>query len=154
MDFEFGSDEYFMNQAYNQALNAESENEIPVGAVIVCENKIIAKAYNQTEKLNDVTAHAEILALTSGFNFFGSKYLPECTLFVTLEPCTMCGGALFWSQIGRLVYGASDTKRGFGRHNGEMAENVLHPKTKLTTGILEQQCGELVSNFFKKLRNK
>ena len=141
-----------MNMALQQALIAADEKEIPVGAVIVCHDKVVAKAYNQTEKLNDVTAHAEILALTSAFNYFGAKYLPDCTLYVTLEPCTMCAGALFWSQIGRVVFGASDDKRGYHLVAGD--SKILHPKTKLTTGILAGQCGELVSAFFKNLRQK
>lgn len=143
-----------MYQAYQQALLAKSEHEIPVGAVVVCDNRIIAKAYNQTEKLNDVTAHAEMLALTSAFNYFGAKYLPDCTLYVTLEPCTMCAGALFWSQIGRVVYGAADIKRGYSLVEENNDHKLLHPKTKLTTGILAGQCGELVSDFFKTLRQK
>ena len=154
MNFSFGSDEYFMYQAYQQALLAESDNEIPVGAVVVCNNKIVAKAYNQTEKLNDVTAHAEMLALTSAFNYFGAKYLPDCTIYVTLEPCTMCAGALFWSQIGKVVYGATDKKRGYSLLEEKNDNKLLHPKTKLSTGILADQCGELVSNFFKNLRQK
>lgn len=154
MDYSFGSDEYFMHQAYQQALLAQSDNEIPVGAVVVCDKKIVAKAYNQTEKLNDVTAHAEMLALTSAFNYFGSKYLPSCTIYITLEPCTMCAGALFWSQIGRVVYGAADKKRGYSLLEDNNEHKLLHPKTKLTTGILDDQCGDLVSNFFKKLRQK
>lgn len=154
MDYSFGSDEYFMHQAYQQALLAQSDNEIPVGAVVVCDKKIVAKAYNQTEKLNDVTAHAEMLALTSAFNYFGSKYLPDCTIYITLEPCTMCAGALFWSQIGRVVYGAADKKRGYSLLEDNNEHKLLHPKTKLTTGILDDQCGDLVSNFFKKLRQK
>lgn len=154
MDYSFGSDEYFMHQAYQQALLAQSDNEIPVGAVVVCDKKIVAKAYNQTEKLNDATAHAEMLALTSAFNYFGSKYLPDCTIYITLEPCTMCAGALFWSQIGRVVYGAADKKRGYSLLEDNNEHKLLHPKTKLTTGILDDQCGDLVSNFFKKLRQK
>ena len=154
MSYAFGSDEYFMQQAYNQALLAEEMGEIPVGAVIVSEGKIIAKGHNQTELLNDVTAHAEILALTSAFNYFGAKYLPECTLYVTLEPCTMCAGALYWSQIGRVVYGAKDDKRGYGLLLHENGPPVLHPRTKIVTGVLADQCGELVSAFFKKLRKK
>jgi tRNA(adenine34) deaminase len=154
VELSFGSDEYFMNQAYQQALIAEDENEIPVGAVVVCDKKIIAKAYNQTEKLKDVTAHAEMLALTSAFNYFGAKYLPDCTLYVTLEPCTMCAGALFWSQIGRVVIGASDEKRGYSLLERENDNNVLHPKTKVTKGIMAAQCGNLVSAFFKDLRQK
>lgn len=154
MDFSFGSDEYFMHQAYQQALLAQDDNEIPVGAIVVCEKKIVAKAYNQTEKLNDVTAHAEMLALTSAFNYIGAKYLPDCTIYITLEPCTMCAGALFWSQIGRVVYGATDNKRGYSLLEGNNEYKLLHPKTKLTTGVLDDQCGDLVRNFFKKLRQK
>ena len=143
-----------MHQAYNQALLAKKESEIPVGAVVVSDNIIIAKGYNQTEILNDVTAHAEMLALTSAFNYFGAKYLPECTLYVTLEPCTMCAGALFWAQIGRVVYGAADIKRGYSLLEINNDNKLLHPKTKLTSGILADQCGELVSTFFKNLRQK
>ena len=150
MQYKFGTDEYFMQQAYNQALIAREENEIPVGAVVVSDNKIIAKAYNQTEKLNDVTAHAEMLALTSAFNYLGGKYLPDCTLYVTLEPCTMCAGALYWSQIGQVVFGANDEKRGYRLVN--KGAKILHPKTKLVTGVLAAQCGELVSQFFRNLR--
>ena len=139
-----------MNMALQQAVIADDEKEIPVGAVIVCNDRVVAKAYNQTEKLNDVTAHAEILALTSAFNYFGAKYLPDCTLYVTLEPCTMCAGALYWSQVGRVVFGASDNKRGYHLVAGE--KKILHPKTELTTGILADQCSELVTGFFKKLR--
>ena len=152
MEFSFGSDEYYMNMALQQAMIADDEKEIPVGAVVVCNDKVVAKGYNQTEKLNDVTAHAEILALTSAFNYFGAKYLPDCTLYVTLEPCTMCAGALYWSQIGRVVFGASDDKRGYHLVAGE--QKILHPKTELTTGVLADQCSELVTAFFKKLREK
>lgn len=152
MSYPFGSDEYYMQQAYQQALIAQSEGEIPVGSIIVCNDKIIAKGYNQTEKLNDVTAHAEMLALTSAFHYFAAKYLPDCTLYVTLEPCSMCAGALFWSQIGRVVYGAADDKRGYNLI--AKGEGFLHPRTKLTTGILASACGLLVSDFFKGLRNK
>ena len=154
MNYSFGTDEYFMNQAYQQALMAADEGEIPVGAIIVGDKKIIAKAYNQTEKLVDVTAHAEILALTSAFNYLGAKYLPDCTLFVTLEPCTMCAGALYWSQIGRVVFGAADVKRGFQLASMKNNQGLLHPKTTLSTGILAEKCGTLVSNFFIQLRNK
>ena len=143
-----------MHQAYQQALIAQDEHEIPVGAVVVCDKKIIAKAYNQTEKLNDVTAHAEMLALTSAFNYLGAKYLPDCTLYVTLEPCTMCAGALYWSQIGRVVYGATDKKRGYSILEENNDNKLLHPKTKITIGVLTGQCGELVSSFFKNLRQK
>jgi len=151
VEYKFGSDEYFMNEAFKQAKIAFDKNEVPVGAIIVSNNQIIAKAHNQTETLTDSTAHAEILALTSAFDYFGAKYLPDCTLYVTLEPCTMCAGALYWSQIGKVVIGASDEKRGYLRlaNNGEQ---ILHPKTKLVKGILEKECGNLVSEFFKKLR--
>jgi tRNA(adenine34) deaminase len=142
------SDDYFMKQAYLEAQKAFELGEIPVGAVIVCDNRIIAKAHNQTELLTDVTAHAEIVALTAASNYLGSKYLDECTLYVTLEPCVMCAGALAWAQLGRLVFGASDEKNGFMRHGKEL----LHPKTKLELGIMENECGAIMSNFFKRRR--
>ena len=142
------SDEAFMKEAIKQAHYALEEGEVPIGAVVVCENKVIARAYNQVEKLNDVTAHAEILAITAAENFLGAKYLTQCRLFVTLEPCTMCAGALYWSQIDEVIYGASDEKRGYSVH----AANALHPKTKLKQGVLADDCGQLVSDFFKRLR--
>jgi len=151
VDLKFGSDEYFMNEALKQAKIAFDKNEVPVGAIVVSNNQIIAKAYNQTETLTDSTAHAEILALTSAFDFFGAKYLPECTLYVTLEPCTMCAGALYWSQIGKVVIGASDEKRGYLRLSTSK-ETIIHPKTKLVQGVLSEQCGNLVTAFFKNLR--
>jgi tRNA(adenine34) deaminase len=117
---------------------------------VVCNNKIIGKGYNQTEKLTDVTAHAEMLAITSASNFLGSKYLPECKLYVTLEPCVMCAGASYWSQIGELHFAASDPKRGYGRLN----ENLLHPKTKISRGLLEMESKNLLDTFFKNLRNR
>lgn len=140
-----------MNEAYKQAEIAFEEGEVPIGAVVVCNNKIVARAHNQTERLNDSTAHAEILALTSAFDYFGAKYLPVCTLYVTLEPCTMCAGALNWSQIGKVVFGAKDAKRGYLRLSTEK-EKVLHPKTKLVSGVLEAPCGQLIADFFKRLR--
>jgi tRNA(adenine34) deaminase len=143
------SDQYFMQQAFKEAERALEAGEVPVGAVIVCQNRIIARAHNQTEQLTDVTAHAEIIAITSASSYLGSKYLPDCTLFVTLEPCVMCAGALAWSQMGRVVFGASDEKRGFMRHGGR---DLLHPKTKLELGILENECSALVTEFFKKKR--
>ncbi len=143
-------DEHYMTQALNQAKIAYEEGEIPVGAVVVCENKIIARAYNQVEKLNDVTAHAEVLAITAAENYLGSKYLTQCRLFVTLEPCVMCGGATAWAQLAGLVYGASDPKRGFSRLKGQL----LHPKTTVTSGIHAEECAELVSSFFSKLRGE
>lgn len=140
------SDTYFMQQALAQARMAEESGEIPVGAVVVCEGRIIARAHNQTEQLTDVTAHAEILALTAASNYLGSKYLPDCTLFVTLEPCVMCAGALAWAQMGRVVFGASDEKRGFMKFGGK---TLLHPKTKLEMGILEADCAQVMMDFFK-----
>lgn len=139
------SDTYFMKQALAEAEKAGEAGEIPVGAVIVCEGRIIAKAHNQTEQLTDVTAHAEIMAITAAAGHLGSKYLPDCTLYVTLEPCVMCAGALAWAQIGRVVYGASDAKRGFMLFGGK---DLLHPKTRLEMGIMEQECGTLMTQFF------
>jgi tRNA(adenine34) deaminase len=141
-------DNYFMEMAYNQALLALEAGEVPVGAVIVSQNKIIAKAYNQTETLNDVTAHAEILAITAAEQYLGAKYLKDCTLYVTLEPCVMCAGALYWAQLGKLVFGAKDPKRGFTK----VEPLVTHPKTLIRYGVLEEQCQELLQNFFKNLR--
>lgn len=136
--------ETFMRKALDEARTAAAEGEIPVGAIIVCGNRIIARAHNQTERLNDVTAHAEMLAITSAASTLGGKYLNECTMYVTLEPCTMCGGALAWAQLGKLVIGAPDPQRGFGR----LTPSILHPKTKVTTGILAEECSELVKQFF------
>jgi len=137
-----------MDQALKEAAKAEMAGEVPIGAVIVCKKQIIARAYNQTETLNDVTAHAEILAITSASAFLGGKYLKDCTLYVTLEPCIMCSGALFWSQIDRVVYGAGDEKRGFMRYGKEL----LHPATKLEYGIRHEECSELIRKFFKNKR--
>jgi tRNA(adenine34) deaminase len=145
---DFFNDEYFMRRALQQAEQAFNEDEIPVGAVVVSQNRIIAQAHNLTETLNDVTAHAEMQAITAAANLLGGKYLNECTLYVTIEPCVMCAGALGWSQIGRIVYGASDEKRGFRK----FAPNVLHPKTEVVNGILENECGVLVKEFFQKKR--
>lgn len=141
-------DTYFMKQALLEAQKAAEQQEIPVGAVVVSQNRIIARAHNQTELLTDVTAHAEILAITAAASALGSKYLPDCTLYVTLEPCIMCAGALAWAQIGRLVYGASDDKRGFMKYG----KQVLHPKTKLEYGILNEACSQLLKDFFKAKR--
>jgi tRNA(adenine34) deaminase len=146
---ELYTDAYYMNEAYKQAKLAFDENEIPVGAVVVCRNKIIARAYNQTEKLTDATAHAEMLAITAAANSLGAKYLPECKLYVTLEPCVMCAGAGFWSQLGELHYGASDPKRGFST----VAQTILHPKTKVSKGLMAAESKALLDEFFKKLRN-
>ena len=142
------SDEYFMKQALEEAHKAFEVDEIPVGAIVVCNNRIIARAHNLTERLNDVTAHAEMQAITSAANYLGGKYLKDCTLYVTLEPCTMCAGALAWSQISRIVYGASDKKRGFTAFN----PSPLHPRTELVTGILENESADLVKSFFAKKR--
>ena len=142
------SDEYFMEVAFYEAQKAAELGEIPVGAVVVCQDRVIAKTHNQTEQLNDVTAHAEIMAITAAAQFLGSKYLKDCTLYVTLEPCVMCAGALYWSQIGRIVFGASDEKRGYSLLN----QKVLHPKTKVSRGVLEKEIQELLQKFFKQLR--
>ena len=141
-------DEYFMQQALIEARTALSENEIPVGAIITCNGNIIARAHNQTERLHDVTAHAEMLAFTAATQNLDSKYLPECTLYVTLEPCVMCAGASSWTQIGRIVYGASDPKRGFER----LGHSLLHPKTTITSGILASESQQLIKEFFKSKR--
>lgn len=141
-------DQYFMEMAYNQALLAFEAGEVPVGAIITCQNKIIAKAYNQTETLNDVTAHAEILAITAAEQYMGAKYLKDCTLYVTLEPCVMCAGALYWAQLGKLVFGTEDSKRGFTN----IQPLVTHPKTLIRCGVLEEECQEILQRFFKNLR--
>lgn len=146
-----GTDEFYMKMALAEAQAAYDEEEIPIGAVIVVNGKIIAKAHNRTEALNDVTAHAEMQAITSAAEYLGGKYLPDCTLYVTVEPCPMCAGALGWSQIGRIVYGASDTKRGFFSYFNPQRTPV-HPKTIIDRGILEEECRELMQSFFKKLR--
>ena len=138
------SDEHFMRQALREAQEAMAEDEVPVGAVVVCKNRVIARAHNLTERLQDVTAHAEILALTSASNHLGSKLLSDCTLYVTLEPCMMCAGALNWAQLGRLVYGAPDDKRGFMT----IGKRMLHPKTKVEFGILMEDCSLLLREFF------
>lgn len=142
-------DEFFMKEALKEAQKAFEKDEVPVGAVIVCNNQIIARAHNLTETLNDVTAHAEMQAFTAAADYLGGKYLNECTLFVTLEPCVMCAGASYWTQISKVVYGATDEKRGFLKHG----KNLLHPKTIMKKGILEQECAELLSNFFARKRN-
>lgn len=142
-------DEHFMREALKEARYAFEEDEIPIGAVIVSQNKIIARAYNRTERLTDVTAHAEMQAFTSASNYLGGKYLNECTLFVTIEPCVMCAGASYWTQLERVVYGARDEKKGFLL----ISKKILHPKTKLKGGVLEKECGELMTEFFKKKRD-
>jgi len=144
------TDEHFMQQALKEAQYAFDEGEIPVGAVITINNKIIARGYNQVEKLSDCTAHAEIIALTSAFNFLGSKYLPDATLYVTVEPCLMCTGALYWSKLARIVWGASDEKNGHNRIPDP--HWPFHPKTTVETGILKDQCAQLMKDFFRDKR--
>lgn len=144
------NDEYFMKQALIQAKLAFDEDEVPVGAVIVINDKIISRGYNQVEKLNDPTAHAEIIALTSAFNFLGSKYLPEAAIYITIEPCLMCAGALYWSKMGRIVYGAADEKNGYLHITKETSP--FHPKTVLTRGVLKEECATLMKTFFKQKR--
>lgn len=136
-----------MKEALKEATKAFNADEVPVGAVVVCNNQIIARAHNLTERLNDVTAHAEMQAITAATNYLGAKYLKECTLFVTLEPCNMCAGALFWAQVGKVVFGAADEKRGFIANGGK-----LHKKTKLIQGVLADDCADLMVAFFQKKR--
>ena len=143
------SDEFFMREALKEAQRAFDKGEVPVGVVVVADNKIIARAHNLTQTLNDVTAHAEMQAITSAANAINGKYLNDCKMYITLEPCVMCAGALSWSQIGELIYGAADEKKGFTRY----ASNLLHPKTKIKAGVLENESRELMQRFFKKLRN-
>jgi len=137
-----------MKQALQEAQIAYDKGEIPVGAVIVCRDKIIARSHNLTETLNDVTAHAEMQAFTAAADFLGGKYLNECTLYVTLEPCQMCGGASYWTQIGKIVFGATDDQRGY-----QIMKTTLHPKTKIISGVLEEECGKLMTRFFVEKRN-
>jgi tRNA(adenine34) deaminase len=141
-------DAYFMKRALQEAEQAFDKNEVPIGAVIVCNNQIIARAHNLTEMLNDVTAHAEMQAFTSASDFLGGKYLKDCTLYVTLEPCQMCAGASYWSQIGKIVFGARDEQRGFMN-----MKTQLHPKTKVVSGVLEEECSKILTQFFVEKRN-
>jgi len=143
-------DEYYMKQALVQAQKAFEEDEVPVGSVIVLNNKIIARGYNQVEKLNDATAHAEIIAMTSAFNYLGSKYLPDASIYITIEPCLMCAGALYWSKVGKIVYGADDEKNGYLHVTKESWP--FHPKTKLTKGVLKIECAQLMKTFFQQKR--
>ena len=143
------TDEHFMRQALREAEQAFKIDEVPIGAVIVCQDRVIARAHNLTERLNDVTAHAEMQAITAAAEHLGGKYLKECTLFVTVEPCVMCGGALQWSQIGRIVFGAFDEKAGYRRMGGRL----LHPRTTVVGGVLEAECADLMKAFFKKKRS-
>jgi len=139
------SDEYFMKQALIEAQKADNGEEVPIGAVITCDNKIIARGHNLSERLTDATAHAEMQAFTSASEFLGGKYLNECTLYVTLEPCIMCAGAAFWTKIGRIVYGASDKKEGFQK----LKPHILHNKTKIKGHVLESECAAVLNLFFK-----
>lgn len=141
-------DNYFMRQALQEAQKAFDADEVPIGAVIVADGRVIARAHNLVETLNDTTAHAEMQAITSASDVLGGKYLSKCTLYVTVEPCPMCAGALGWAQISRIVYGAGDNKRGFSKYS----TNVLHPKTTLTSGIMEEECSEIMKRFFEKKR--
>ncbi len=141
-------DSYYMRKALEEARAAYAEGEVPVGAVVVCRDRILARTHNLTETLNDVTAHAEIQAVTAAANAPGGKYLNECTLYVTVEPCVMCAGALGWAQLGRLVYGAADPKRGYSVY----APGALHPKTEVVKGLLEDEAAELMRTFFKRKR--
>lgn len=142
------TDNDYMRKALEQARIAFDRDEVPVGAIVVCNDRIIARGHNLTETLNDVTAHAEMQAITAAANALGGKYLDVCTLYVTVEPCVMCAGAIGWSQLGRLVYGAADPKRGYSVY----APNALHPRTQVTTGVLEEECAQLMKDFFKRKR--
>ena len=144
------TDEYFMMLALKEAKKAFEEDEVPVGAIVVLNEKLIARGYNMVEKLNDPTAHAEMIALTSAFNNLGGKYLPEATLYVTVEPCLMCAGALYWSKIGKIVYGADDEKNGYKKTAG--TNWPFHPKTELIRGVSKEECSQLMKEFFKKKR--
>lgn len=141
-------DEKFMREALREAMAASAEEEVPIGAVVVCRGRVIARGHNMTERLNDPTAHAEMIAITSATEAVGGKYLNDCCLYVTVEPCPMCAGALAWSQIGRVVYGASDPKRGFSM----FSPSLMHPKTEVIPGVLAEECGTLVKEFFQKKR--
>jgi tRNA(adenine34) deaminase len=143
------NDEYFMRQALQEALKAMEVDEVPVGAVVVANNQIIARAHNLTERLHDVTAHAEMQAITAASEFLGGKYLSGCTLYVTVEPCVMCAGALYWSQLDKVVFGTRDEKRGAGRFQ----QQLYHPKTIVTNGVMEKECAELIRSFFQQKRS-
>ena len=142
------NDTYFMKEALKEAQKALVKDEVPVGAVLVCDNLIIARAHNYTETLNDVTAHAEMQAFTAAADYLGGKYLNECTLYVTLEPCVMCGGASYWTQLKKIVFGAADEKRGFSI----LSENILHPKTEVESGLMKEECSKLLTDFFQSKR--
>lgn len=142
------TDDFFMREALKEAKKALAIGEVPVGAVVVVQNRVIARAHNQTEKLTDATAHAEMIAVTAAANYLGSKYLTECTLYVTLEPCVMCAGALHWVQLNKLIYGASDIQRGYSL----VSSPLLHPKTAVVKGLMGDECKDLIDIFFKKIR--
>jgi tRNA(adenine34) deaminase len=144
------TDEYFMMQALKEAKKSYEDDEIPIGALVVVNEKIIARGHNMTERLNDPTAHAEMIALTSAFNLLGSKYLPGATLYVTVEPCLMCAGAIYWSKIGKIVYGADDEKNGYKKMVA--TEWPFHPKTELIRGVMKEDCARLMKDFFKSKR--
>lgn len=148
MDREYTQDEFFMRAAISEARKALELEEVPIGAVVTCGGVIVARGHNLVETLTDATAHAEMQALTAAMGAAGGKYLNDCTIYVTLEPCVMCAGALAWSQMGRVVYGAFDAKRGYTTVGGA----ILHPKTEVTTGVLEDECSQLMTDFFRKLR--
>ncbi|MEM8898650.1 MAG: nucleoside deaminase [Bacteroidota bacterium] len=150
MKLSIHSDEHFMRQAYLLAEQAYEENEVPIGAVIVSDYQIIGKGYNQTERLQDPTAHAEMIALTAACEYFNSKYLPDCTIYVTVEPCPMCAGAIKWAQLSKVVYGAEEPKFGFRRYK----PFLLHPKATVVGGIMEEECSALMKDFFKHKRGK
>ena len=139
------NDEYWMRLALKEATQAYQDDEVPIGAIIICNNKIIAKGYNQTERLKDVTAHAEMIAITAAANYLGAKFLEDCTLYVTVEPCPMCAAALRWARISRVIYGASDPKAGYSQFGAKL----FHPKTEIQHGVMEHECGTLMTEFFK-----
>lgn len=142
------NDEYYMRQALNEARQAFDKGEVPIGAIVVCKGRIIARGYNLTETLNDVTAHAEMQAITAAANVLGGKYLTDCILYVTIEPCPMCAGGLLWSQISKIVYGAKDEKKGYS----VFSPSILHPKTEVVSGVMEDECASLMKEFFKQKR--
>lgn len=148
MELVMYSDEYFMKEALKEAKKALLRDEVPVGAVVVHRNQIIGRAHNLTETLNDATAHAEMQAYTAAAGTLGGKYLSECVLYVTIEPCVMCAGASYWVQIGKIVYGASDVERGYSK----ISKNILHPRTQVISGVLEEECSDIIKDFFRKKR--
>lgn len=143
-------DEFYMKEALEEAKLALADDEVPIGAVVVCKGQIVGRGHNLTERLNDVTAHAEMQAFTAAASFLGGKYLKDCTLYVTIEPCVMCAGASYWTQIGRIVFGAHDLKRGYSR----FTQQVIHPRTEIVSGVLENECASLIKDFFLRKRSK